>query len=141
MCNFWMWTPGGSLYCNYTPCAFSGPLLRTACTESHQSIAHRYTPIAEQGTPFCRHTKMFKERTGQLFANTGSWRGVQPGRGTGRTLELRIRSLYINNFQKSKYWGPIAGACLFQGAYLFLRRPAFYGKNHPLNRKNWNAHG
>jgi hypothetical protein len=42
-----------------------------------------------------------------------------------RTLEPRIHSLYIKNFRKSKYMGPIAGVCLLRGAYLFPRGPSF----------------
>jgi hypothetical protein len=73
------------------------------------------TPIAEPGAhPYCR---------------------------AGRTLEPSIHSLYIKNFQKSKYWGPIAGACLFQGPICSPADPLFKAENHPLNRKNWNAHG
>jgi hypothetical protein len=95
------------------------------------SIADRYKiyppPIAEQGTRFCRYTKMFKDRTGKLLSNwilerctnRSGYRGW-----AGRTLE-KMHSLYIKYLQKSKYWGPIAGTCLFRGAYLFPRGPTF----------------
>jgi hypothetical protein len=98
--------PGGlTLYYDYAPCAFSlkiiGPLLQTTCTESHPPIADIYKiyppPIAEQGIPFCRHTKMFMDRSGQdrtgqdrtaiSLLDPGEPRGVQPGWGTGLSRE------------------------------------------------------
>jgi hypothetical protein len=99
---------GVTLYYNHTPCAFSlkiiDSLLRTACTESHPLLRTdtKYThPYCRARYPFCRHTKMFKDRRVQLLlACTGSWRGVQPGQGPGvkpggpYTLELRIQPLY-----------------------------------------------
>jgi hypothetical protein len=86
---------GVTLYYNYTPCAFLlkiiDPLLRTACTESHPPIADSYNifppPIAEQGIPFFRHTKMFKDRR----AISQYWFLERCCRGWARrTLEPRI---------------------------------------------------
>jgi hypothetical protein len=118
---------GLTLYYGYAPCVFSlkiiGPLLRTACTESHPPIADRYKIypllIAEQGIPFCRHTKMFMDRAGQLLAYTGSWRGVQPGQGTGVEpggLWSREFIAFISKiFRKVNTWGLLRERACFGG--------------------------
>jgi hypothetical protein len=61
-----------------------------------------YPPLLQSKVPFCRHTKMFKDRTEQLLAYWILERWTRSGyRGwAARTLE----PLYQN-----KYWGPIAG--------------------------------
>jgi hypothetical protein len=64
------------------------------------------------------NTKMFKDRTGQLLAYTGSWRcttrlGYRGWAGT--TLEPRIHSLYIENYQQSKYWAYCGSVDVLKG--------------------------
>jgi hypothetical protein len=143
--NWWRVRGGGvTLYYNYTPCAFSlkiiDPLLQTAYWIPPTPIAERYKinppPIAEQGTPFCRHTQMFRDRTGQLLAYTGSWRGVQPGRGTGVEPGGHWSREFIAFI--SKIFKKVnTGGLLREGLYHICSRvyPLFKAKDHPLTAK------
>jgi hypothetical protein len=130
--------PGGgvTLYYNYTPCAFSlkiiGTLLRTAGTESHPLLRtdKKYThPLLQSKVPAFADIPI---------AYTGSWKGVQPGRGTG----VELRGLwtwkfiaFIKNFQKSK----LGSVLVSGGPICSCADPLF--KANPLNRNNWNIHG
>jgi hypothetical protein len=88
---------------------------------------------------------MLMDRTGQLLAYTGSWRGVQPCRGTGVEpggLWSREFIAFISKiFIKVNTWGLLRERAGFGGPICSRADPHFKAKNHPLNRKNWNAHG
>jgi hypothetical protein len=79
-------------------------------------------------TPYCRARypllQTYKhvygqDRTGQLLAYTGSWRGVQPGRGTGVEpggLWSREFIAFISNiFRKVNTWGLLRERACFVG--------------------------
>jgi hypothetical protein len=90
--------PGVTLYYNYTPCAFSlkiiGPLLRTACTESHPPIADRYKiypPLLQSKvTPFADIQRCWRTGQDSYYTNNG-WFGVRYG-------------FLTDEFVKNPYW-------------------------------------
>jgi hypothetical protein len=100
-----------------------------------------YSPLLQSKvSPFADIQKCLW--TGQdSLAYIGSWRGVQPGRGTGvEPGGLWSREFIAKIFRKVNTKA-YAGACLFRGPICSCVDPHFKAKNHPLNRKNWNAHG
>jgi hypothetical protein len=124
-------SPGGhSLLQLYTMCVLIKNN-RPLTADCMYWIANRYKiyppPIAEQGTPFCRHTKMFKDRTAislywilEMCTTRSGYRGW-----AGRTLEPRIHSFYIKNCQKSKYWGLLLERAWFGGPICSRADPIF----------------
>jgi hypothetical protein len=123
----------GSLSVLCTMCVLiknNRPLLRTACTESQ---------IQNIPTPFCRHTK---DRIGQLLAYTGSWRGLQPGRGTGVEpggLWSREFIAFISNiFRKVNTGGLLRERACFGGGGLFVPARTHFLRQKPLLPKPQN---
>jgi hypothetical protein len=116
---------GVTLFCNYTPCAFSlkiiDLLLRTACTESHPllrtSTKYSHPLVQSKVPPFADIQKYFRDRIAisqywilERCTTRSGYRGWAV-----RTLEPRIHSLYVKNFQKSNTGGLLRERACFGG--------------------------